>query len=146
MKTIVVGIDGSDRSRRALEWALSHAPGDARLRLVHAYDVGVASAAARMGGLLELEDLEKHAREHAEQVVADLLAAVQVPAGVEIERDLVQTTQPAEALLDRARDADLLVVGSRGHGGFTGLLLGSVSQQCVQHAPCPVVVLPAAAR
>jgi nucleotide-binding universal stress UspA family protein len=47
----------------------------------------------------------------------------------------------AAALLDVAKEADLLVIGSRGHGGFTGLLLGSVSQQCATHSPCPVVVV-----
>ncbi|MEV0561406.1 universal stress protein [Dactylosporangium sp. NPDC049742] len=49
---------------------------------------------------------------------------------------------PAKVLLDAANGAELLVVGSRGHGTFTGILLGSVSQHCVQHAPCPVVVVP----
>lgn len=60
--------------------------------------------------------------------------------GVEIEQRVVQGSAGG-ALVEAARDADLLVVGSRGHGGFVGLLLGSVSQQCVHHAPCPAVVV-----
>ena len=54
---------------------------------------------------------------------------------------LVAEGNPARALLDAAESADLLVVGSRGHGGFTGVLVGSVSQQCVHHATCPIVVV-----
>ena len=60
--------------------------------------------------------------------------------GIEVERRLPRG-QAAATLLEEAGDAALLVVGSRGHGGFTGLMLGSVSQQCVAHAPCPVVVV-----
>ena len=60
---------------------------------------------------------------------------------VEIETAAVQGQQASAALIDAARDADLLVVGSRGAGGFSSLLLGSVSQQCAHHAPCPVVIV-----
>lgn len=61
---------------------------------------------------------------------------------VDVQGELIEG-RPASALLEAAGDADLLIVGSRGRGGFTGLLLGSVSAQCVHHAPCPVVVVPA---
>ena len=61
--------------------------------------------------------------------------------GVEIERRVTEGSAAA-VLIEASRDADLLVVGSRGHGGFTGLRLGSVSRQCVSHASCPVVVVP----
>lgn len=64
--------------------------------------------------------------------------------GVEIERLVIQGAAAA-ILVSAVGPRDLLVVGSRGHGGFVGLLLGSVSQQCVQHAPCPVVVVHAPA-
>jgi len=60
---------------------------------------------------------------------------------VKIETAAVQGQQASAALIDTARDADLLVVGSRGAGGFSSLLLGSVSQQCAHHAPCPVVIV-----
>jgi nucleotide-binding universal stress UspA family protein len=63
---------------------------------------------------------------------------------VEVAREVVADLQPAQALIARSKDAEMLVVGSRGRGGFTGLLLGSVSQQCVHHATCPVVVIPPA--
>jgi nucleotide-binding universal stress UspA family protein len=59
---------------------------------------------------------------------------------VEIKRSVVEG-HPAAALLDAAKEADLLVVGSRGRGGFAGLLLGSVGEQCAHHAPCPVVIV-----
>jgi nucleotide-binding universal stress UspA family protein len=67
-------------------------------------------------------------------------AARQADEAVEIRLHVVEQS-PAQALLAAAKGAELLVVGSRGHGGFAGMLLGSVSQHCVQHAPCPVLVM-----
>jgi len=79
----------------------------------------------------------------AEKILAEAVADV---AGPEQESPPVVTRiaegPPAQVLLNAATGAELLVVGSRGHGTFAGMLLGSVSQHCVQHAPCPVVVIP----
>jgi nucleotide-binding universal stress UspA family protein len=76
----------------------------------------------------------------AEQLLESELEAVDV-SGIEVDR-LVEPRNPVDALLESAGNSDLLVVGTRGHGGFTGLLLGSVSQQVSHHAPCPVVIVP----
>ena len=138
---IVVGVDGSGEARHALAWAVEEARRwGASLRVVHAWRppqtyVFDAPAAVR-------PELEQALRDVGEQVVDDSLAAVLSGAdpGVEIER-LVVPEPPVEALLAAVRDADLLVVSSRGRGGFAGLLLGSVSQQVAHHAPCPVVVV-----
>jgi nucleotide-binding universal stress UspA family protein len=80
-------------------------------------------------------------KQNAEAVGEKALAAVQEEtADVEVQC-VAAEGQAAHVLLEEAKDADLLVVGSRGHGGFAGLLLGSVSQQCAHHASCPVVVV-----
>jgi nucleotide-binding universal stress UspA family protein len=84
------------------------------------------------------EELAAGARRTLERALAD---AGDRTAGVDVE-PVVREGAPARVLLEEADDADLLVVGSRGLGGFRGLLLGSVSQQCSHHAPCPVVVVP----
>jgi nucleotide-binding universal stress UspA family protein len=82
-------------------------------------------------------DFEEVAKQTLQEAVAQ---AAGPSTGVEIRTHVVRG-QPAEVLLNAAKDADLLVVGSRGRGGFKGLLLGSVSTQCVHHASCPVVVV-----
>jgi nucleotide-binding universal stress UspA family protein len=82
--------------------------------------------------------LEAAARSVLDAAVGD--ARAQAPE-LEIVGELVEG-RPTAVLLEAARNADLLVVGSRGHGGFAALLLGSISSQCVHHAPCPVVVVP----
>jgi nucleotide-binding universal stress UspA family protein len=71
-----------------------------------------------------------------------LLGELETVSGVEVQRTVVEDRRPAEALVELSNDADLLVVGSRGRGGFTELLLGSVSHATVLHAACPVVVVP----
>ena len=85
-------------------------------------------------------DLMERFAAGAKELLERELAAVDT-SGIEVER-LVEARNAADALIDAARDADLLVVGTRGHGGFKGLLLGSVSQQAAHHASCPVVIIP----
>jgi nucleotide-binding universal stress UspA family protein len=132
---IVVGVDGSPHARRALEWALA----EARLRggrclLVHAYELGAAGSAL---GLAEPLD----ALQDAATAVLDQELSFARPSGVEVEGRKVPGPA-APALVEASRQADLLVVGSRGLGGIKGALLGSVSIAAVHHAVCPIVVIP----
>jgi nucleotide-binding universal stress UspA family protein len=149
LRKIVVGTDGSPGAQRAVSWAL----GEARLRkaplqVVHAWMVPLIDALPEPWavGAPSLGPSDDDVHDHLEAAARNLLDACVDEArsadpGVEIHGELVEG-RPAAALLEAARNADLLVVGSRGRGGFAGLLLGSVSAQCVHHAPCPVVVVP----
>ena len=131
---VVVGVDGSDGARRALQWAAEEARlRGARLRAVHVW-----SYLDQAGEAFDPTYGEDDARQFLDEVVAGLGDDA---GGLDIERMAV-CDLPARGLLDSAGDADLLVVGARGMGGFRGLLLGSVSQQVAQHAPCPVVIVP----
>jgi nucleotide-binding universal stress UspA family protein len=139
---IVVGVDGSDASKEALRWAVVEAKlRDATVVAVHAWqmplppvDIGTPSVGA-LDTLQLLPDLERSARRLVETVVQEVVGA----ADVEIEPVATEGSAVA-VLIDAARDAELLVVGSRGHGGFLGLTIGSVSLQVAQHAPCTVVI------
>jgi nucleotide-binding universal stress UspA family protein len=137
---IVVGVDGSSGSRAALTWALEHAGASgAELVAVMAYDAGVAWIDV---GSEYQEPMMKEARRQAEQRLHEVLAeSVSADRGVHAVA-VVGFGPAADVLVETAADADLLVVGTRGRGGFSGLLLGSVSQRCVERAPCPVVVVP----
>jgi nucleotide-binding universal stress UspA family protein len=140
VKNIVVGVDGSEGAAHALGFAIE----EAKLRGVGIRAVGVWNipAGAYAGGVFPtIPDVQAFETSAAARLDATLDEARDAAAGVEIERVLRQG-QPAEVLVELARDADLLVIGSRGLGGFRGLLLGSVGQQCAQHAPCPVVIVP----
>jgi len=147
---VVVGVDGSTGARAALSWALEEARlRNSPLRAVHAWTFGYIGGSVEgypyWGGAIgpytslgvDLNDLHKAAEDLLERAIADVGDETE---GIEIERQVIQGPA-AEVLVQTASPHDLLVVGSRGHGGFTGLLLGSVSQQCVQHAQCPVVVV-----
>ena len=140
---IVVGVDGSDGSHLALAWALDEARrrGASVLAVMAWHDpytiIGRPLPAEAAGG--ELDQL----RAVLARAVADAQAAAPGPA-VSI-RALIRTGQPADVLAGAAAGADLLVVGSRGRGGFRGLLLGSVSQRCAQVTPVPLVIVPASA-
>lgn len=141
---VVVGVDGSAGSEAALRWALA----EARLRhspvlAVHAWTFGYPYWGDALG-LYTSVGIDRN-NGAAEDLLEQALASVGAETdGIEIERKVVQGPA-AEVLVQAASPRDLLVVGSRGHGGFTGLVLGSVSQQCVHHAPCPVVVVHAPA-
>jgi nucleotide-binding universal stress UspA family protein len=134
---VVVGVDGSEPSRRALRWAAAEARRWARpIRVVIAWDLDLGDVTEH-GGAPAVERRERLARQTLERVLDDERESL---AGLLAEA-LVARGAPVAALLDAAADACMLVVGARGHGGFEKLLLGSVSQQCVQHADGPVVVV-----
>ncbi len=140
MSTIVVGVDGSPESHEALRWAVREARlRGATLRVVHAWLMPVAFAGGAPGFALPVThtEFEQDGRRVLNEALA---AAADEVAGVELERQVVEGSA-ARCLVRAAEGADLLVVGSRGHGGFAGLLLGSVGQQCAHHAPCPVVIV-----
>lgn len=151
---IVVGVDGSEASDKALRWALAEAKlRGVSVRAVSVYDppqtpaavplAGGAGAFAPAGLDEDVERLRAASAAAAKRVLGDAVERMgeEATAGVEIEADAVEGS-PTEVLIDAGRSAELLVLGSRGRGGFVGLLLGSVSQQCAQHPPCPVLILP----
>ena len=142
MAGITVGIDGSHDAHRALEWAMReaavrHVP----LTVVTVHEVAVSGWTGQpIVFPVDQADVEK-VRQAAEEMVAK--AAGQLgesqPASVTVR---AVNGFPAQELIEASRDADLLVVGSRGGGGFARLMLGSISQKVVHHAHCPVVVVP----
>jgi nucleotide-binding universal stress UspA family protein len=132
---VVVGVDGSPDAARALRWAQDEARRrNATLLLVNGVEVGAAAASPYGSGVL-MEQLE----EGGEAVLMEALKEVRAN-GFEAE-GRIEMGSAAHALIEASRGADLLVVGSRGHGGFVGLLLGSVSAACAHHAHCPVVII-----
>jgi nucleotide-binding universal stress UspA family protein len=138
---IVVGVDGSDDAQRAIAWAVAEARvhGDMVL-LVHAWQFP-AVALTRYAG----DPLPVFGRDDIEHLAKDLLAraaesATKLDPAVKLETRLVQG-HPGAVLIDASRGARLLVVGSRGLGGFTGMVMGSVSGSCAHHAHCPVVIM-----
>jgi nucleotide-binding universal stress UspA family protein len=131
---IVVGVDGSEPSLAALQWALEEArlrSGQVRLVTVWHYPV-IGDAAGKA------EDHDSFG-DNARNVHADALRRAS-ETGVPVSGEVTEG-HPADVLLEAAAGADLLVVGSRGHGGFAGMRLGSVSSHAVHHAQCPVLVI-----
>jgi nucleotide-binding universal stress UspA family protein len=133
---IVVGVDGSPSSVQALRWALEQA------RLTGAPVCAVSAWALPASPTwLAVEEDADYWEEGARTVLDDAIKDATGDAeALPVQREVVGG-HPAKVLIDASTDAGLLVVGSRGHGGFTGLLLGSVSQHVVAHASCPVVVV-----
>jgi nucleotide-binding universal stress UspA family protein len=139
MSTIVVGVDGSAGARAALGYAVDEARlRGAVLRVAGAWHLPVVAYAGGYGpGDPDLSaGLEQDARENVARALGE------VDTGDVHVETVFREGSPAHVLLEEAQDADLLVVGSRGLGGFRGLLLGSVGQQCAHHTPCPLVIVP----
>lgn len=135
---IVVGVDGSSGSQRALDFALDEGVlRGAEVRAICTWDYPPTYNA---GFVVPFEGLEDGAAAILADAVA--LATEKRSAATPSVTSTVRYGHASEALVDEAKDATLLVVGSRGHGGFVGMLVGSISQGCVTHAPCPVVVVP----
>lgn len=138
---IVVGVDDSDGARRALRWAVDHAPAfDSTVEAVFAYEF-------RPAWIDYDRDVEKWRKRLAGEAATTLHKIVTEVMtlcndGVDVT-EVVQEGDAAPALIERSSDAELLVVGSRGRGTLAGVVLGSVSRRCTEHAPCPVVVIPA---
>jgi nucleotide-binding universal stress UspA family protein len=129
---IVVGIDGSASSIDGFRWAARQAQVTGAVieaLMAWQYPVGVVSAGT--------EDFEAESRRALESAIEEAFAGA---PSVQVTR-VVEEGEPALTLVGRSKDAALLVIGSRGHGAFVGMLIGSVSQYCVSHAHCPVVVL-----
>lgn len=137
MSRIVVGVDGSPASIQALQQAVDLAAAlSADVDAVHTWLVTYGATELSMMPAVPSAELQQA----AEQTLAEAVAAVD-PKGVTV-RQVVTEGDAASTLLDAAQGADMVVVGSRGHGGFVGLLLGSVTHKVIHHAPCPVLVVP----
>jgi len=127
---VVVGIDGSEGSNRALEWAAVEAARRGAVLEAHtSYGLGYEFVTPK-----EVHEAMQHVLDEAERHVADLAP------GLAFE-GVIHDGPPAKFLIEASTGADLLVVGSRGLGGFRGLLLGSVSRQCSLHAHCPLMII-----
>lgn len=135
MERIVVGVDGSSEAHAALQWAIDEARRrNTLVEAIHVWHVplfvGHPYTSQFDVGRLSAE---------AEMLLDAAIDAVET-TGVTVERR-VMTGGSAHVLVEEAKGASMLVVGSRGRGGFSGLLLGSVSQQAAHHAPCPIVIV-----
>lgn len=137
---IVVGIDGSDSSKEALRWAAFQAKALAcEIVAVWAWQSASAVAGPGAGWVSFPTDWNPEADAHAAlNATLDEVLGASRPAGV---TTLAVEGPAAHALIEISRNARMLVLGSRGHGGFVGLLLGSVSTACAEHASCPVLVV-----
>ncbi|PRW62735.1 universal stress protein [Actinopolyspora mortivallis] len=137
---IVVGVDGSAPSLAALDWALGQAElTGATVEAVTAWEY--PAFYSWEGGAISPREFESAASQTVEDAVDRAVDRRSSPPPV---RTKVTQGDSAQVLLDTARDAELLVVGSRGHGGFVGALIGSVSHRCTHHSRCPVVIVHAA--
>jgi nucleotide-binding universal stress UspA family protein len=146
MSGIIVGIDGSANSERALEWAVQEAAiRQVPLRVITIFRQAVSHWGAGPVTYPQDDAVAMRAREAAQDATDKALAHAgdARPDSVTVE---AVSGIPAEEMVNASKDADMIVVGSRGVGGFARLLLGSVGSQVVHHAHCPIVIVPAEER
>lgn len=143
MPGIIVGVDGSDDAQRALEWAMREAAiRRAPLTVITVHPEAIGAWGLRPISYPEDQEEQERARRAAEEAVEKTVS--QLPAESRPESVTVRAVSgiAANELVNASRDADLLVVGARGHGGFARLMMGSVSTQVSHHAACPVTIVP----
>jgi nucleotide-binding universal stress UspA family protein len=137
--TIVVGVDGSPGSRKALTWAAAEAADHgADLVVINVWEHTLLPPAG------SVSVSEHYVPEPSQTTAEDLVQVIKEELGEEppiLVRPQVRQGRPAKVLIEDSEGADLLVVGKRGHGGFAGLVLGSVSQHVAAYAKCPVAVV-----
>jgi nucleotide-binding universal stress UspA family protein len=142
VKRIVVGIDGSEPSKDALRWAVE----EGRVRgaavvALHAYDVPLVTPDLSPAPTLDLVEVVSEVHEGALALVAAVVEeVVGADSSVRVEPLAVEGMSPESVLIEASRDADLLVVGSRGQSELAEVVLGSVSHECAHHAACPVLI------
>lgn len=137
MDRIVVGVDGSEGSRQALQWAID----EARLRKASLEIVGVYGLPLPPDGMVGMplaQEVVEAPRKAAETMLQELGSGVE---GLPVEQVAIESANPAHALVEHAEGAAMLVVSARGLGPFRRLILGSVSHQVALHATCPVVIV-----
>jgi nucleotide-binding universal stress UspA family protein len=138
-KTVLVGVDGSTHSHKALAWAAAEAEDHhADLVVVNVWEHTVPPPAG------SVSVSERNVPDPSHRTAEDLLREIKEVLGEDppvLVQPRVKHGSPAKVLIDESTDADLLVVGTRGHGGFRGLVQGSVSQHVAAYAQCPVTVV-----
>jgi nucleotide-binding universal stress UspA family protein len=138
-KTIVVGVDGSPGSRKALTWAATEAAGHgADLVVLNVWEHTLLPPAG------SVSVSERYVPDSSQRTAEELVTEIKEILGEDppvVVQPTVKQGNPAKVLIEQSTDADLLVVGTRGHGGFRGLVLGSVSQHVAGYAKCSVAVV-----
>src|SRR5579859_6017555 len=141
MSGIIVGVDGSGHSQRALEWAMH----EAAVRQVPLTVLTVSEAVrGYYSGMAVFPDDTARTEEAGRLAQAEtdkVLAGLDEPRPASVTVKAVHGF-PVEEIIGAAKDADMIVVGSRGAGGFTRLMMGSVADQVAKHAHCPVLIVP----
>jgi nucleotide-binding universal stress UspA family protein len=138
-QVVVVGIDGSPESVAALRWAGRYAGATgATVRAVRAWHFPTAAGFPPEGKAPQpvTDEIKQQMRDQIDSATA----GADIPPSVQVDTE-IGYGHPAQVLIDESKKANLLVVGHRGHGGFTEMLTGSVAIHCVSHAACPVVVV-----